>query len=350
MSSISSSTSSAGLFYGPASPLQGPGQGIWTAEGHGLAPAHGAAAARPDWQSRQALLGQAQAQLDSLPPGAQREQLQSDLNRYRDETMALEHARLAANVYTLETPPVGWTNVSNDRARLAELGLTPEQLQIPGTSFRAQVYAPDPEVLGSDMKVTVVFQGTTGTWADWKNNLFQGLNIESPYYRQAVDIGNTLYRSGVDVHLVGHSLGGGLASAAAHASGLPATTFNAAGLHKKTVERYGGLSDVPPESVPIKAWYVDGEILDAAQHQSAKRTAGSFAAGTSAGGPKVGLLAAAGKVLLAEAMPDVVGERMALTGGTKGPIDSHKMDEVQALLVERLRGSEHVLREQLRWP
>lgn len=337
MSSISSATSSAGLFYGPASPVQGPGQGVWTPEGHGQAPAHGVAAARPDWQDRQGLLGQAQARLDSLPPGAQRDQLQKSVDGYRRDTTAQEYARLNANVYTYDAPPAGWTNISSDRAKLAEIGLTPEQLSIPGTAFRAQVYAPDPAVLGADMKTTLVFRGSTSDGSDWSNNFRQGLNMDSAYYRQAVDIGNSLLRTGADVHVVGHSLGGGLASATAHASGLPATTFNAAGLHKQTVERYGGMADVPGH---VEAWRVKGEILTVMQEQSL----GSSLVALALGGPW-GL---GTKVAVSATMPDAVGETISISG--KGnPFKRHGIAQVQTALEKQVERSEHALREQLRW-
>jgi hypothetical protein len=58
------------------------------------------------------------------------------------------------------------------------------------------------------------------------------------YYHNAVQIGNTLAMNNCSAHIVGHSLGGGLASAAQGGSGLTASTYNAAGLHPETVARY----------------------------------------------------------------------------------------------------------------
>ncbi|MFH8654661.1 hypothetical protein ACH37Y_18325 [Sphingomonas paucimobilis] len=67
----------------------------------------------------------------------------------------------------------------------------------------------------------------------------------------------TLDGAGTGTRFVGHSLGGGMASAAARASGLPATTFNAAGLRSDTVAR-----PLPSE---IDGVYVKGEALRASQ-------------------------------------------------------------------------------------
>lgn len=58
--------------------------------------------------------------------------------------------------------------------------------------------------------------------------------------------------------------GGRLASAAAKASGLPANTFNAAGLNPATVARYGGN---PSDAVDIRAYHVPGDPLTEANQQ-----------------------------------------------------------------------------------
>jgi hypothetical protein len=100
--------------------------------------------------------------------------------------------------------------------------------------------------------------------SDWKNNLLQGMNKDSAYYSRAVSIGKALAKSGADVDIVGHSLGGGMASAASRTSGLAATTFNSAGLNPSTVARYGGT----PVASDIQAYRVEGEVLTAAQEKS----------------------------------------------------------------------------------
>ena len=73
---------------------------------------------------------------------------------------------------------------------------------------------------------------------------------------------------------MGHSLGGGIASAAAARHGAPATTFNAAGLHDKTAERDG----IAPNTDNVDAIYVDGDILSGIQDNTtlvAPRAAGN---------------------------------------------------------------------------
>jgi len=63
------------------------------------------------------------------------------------------------------------------------------------------------------------------------------------------------------MNVTGHSLGGGLASAASSASGSDAYTFNAAGLNAGTLQRYGAADQNPN----IAAYHVKGEVLTGAQ-------------------------------------------------------------------------------------
>ena len=63
-----------------------------------------------------------------------------------------------------------------------------------------------------------------------------------------------------NVSLVGHSLGGGMASAASGAGGIPAQTFNAAGLSRAT------LDDLPYKRRSlVQSTHVRGDILSGLQ-------------------------------------------------------------------------------------
>jgi pimeloyl-ACP methyl ester carboxylesterase len=68
---------------------------------------------------------------------------------------------------------------------------------------------------------------------------------------------------GREITFVGHSLGGGLATAAAAATGMRALTFNAAGVHPRTVARFGaslkGIDNL------VDAFRVNGEFLSTLQ-------------------------------------------------------------------------------------
>jgi hypothetical protein len=250
------------------------------------------------WKARKTQIAEAKQKAASMPPGNDRNQLQSAADRFERNNSAVEQARLADNVYHPEQgPPEGWSNVSGNPKELGQYGLTPKDLSIPNTNFRAQVYEPDPDVFGSDMKPQMVFQGTNpSSGSDWSNNVAQGMNSESAYYRQAVSVGKALGKSGADVGIAGHSLGGGLASAASRTSGLPATTFNAAGLNPGTIERYGGA----PVASDIQAYRVDGEVLTSLQEGS----------------------------LLGGKMPKAVGTPYQLPGHGWNPIGRHGMNQV----------------------
>ncbi len=183
------------------------------------------------------------------------------------ERRALQAARLAQAAYSPigSHPPAGWKEISMDQKELAKYGLSAEDFP-PDTDFRARVFAPDPAVFGNDMKPTISFKGTTSL-EDWKNNLKQGLGLESDYYTRAVKIGEKIKKAGTSnaIEIVGHSLGGGLASAASMASGAKATTFNAAGVRDITVKR---ITEI--ESSQIEAYYIKKELLTRVQELEPK--------------------------------------------------------------------------------
>lgn len=158
------------------------------------------------------------------------------------------------------TAPPGHRNATPEDLR--RLRLTEAMLEHPvnpetgePTEFRAAVFIN--EETGAPL---VAFKGTT-SGADWMQNARQGLGMDSFYYNQAQRIGQRVAGApdgaGVNARFTGHSLGGGMASAAARSSGRPGTTFNAAGLRHDTV------SDAMPSE--IDGVYVEGEVLRASQ-------------------------------------------------------------------------------------
>lgn len=187
------------------------------------------------------------------------EHLKRQLVRNKDEQ---EKALLADASYgnkpNAPLPP-GYSRATDQD--LKDLGLLDadgnSRLELEGRpDFNAEVFAKD------DGSYVIGFQGTNATSLDdWRNNIDQGAGLETPYYKQARMIGQTVrqYRS-EGVSFVGHSLGGGLASTASGASGFPAQTFNAAGLSKNTLS---GLDYA--ESSLVHATSVVGDILSGAQ-------------------------------------------------------------------------------------
>ncbi|HKU37727.1 MAG TPA: PAAR domain-containing protein [Polyangiales bacterium] len=272
----------------------------------------------------------------------EREELQEAVERFERNNKNIEKAKLCADVYSPEKgPPVGWKNISKDPEELAKLGLDPENLSAPGSDYRAQVYRPDPAVFGEDQKTTLVFKGTTpSSGEDWQNNLAQGQDKDSLYYEKAVTAGKMLDNSGADVDIAGHSLGGGMAEGASRASGRPAVTFNAAGLHPNTVEHYGGsVHEAASGGDYVTAYRVDNEMLTGIQEHSVKGTAFAGllggALGALVGNPMLGAeLGVAAKLYISSQMPNAGGTKYSLPGSSH-PISRHSMDQVIAGLEEQ---------------
>lgn len=232
-----------------------------------------------------------------------------------------ESALLAADVYAdAPNPPAGF-RVAN-AADLARLNITAPMLETGESSFRARVYATGQ---GDDVRYVVAFRGSSAG-EDWRNNAQQALGLNSESYQKALNIGERLARSDESVTLAGHSLGGGLASAAAIASGREADTFNAAGLTDRTIEAAKSISAANGRGggdVAVQASYVRGEVLSTLQD------GGDRLLGRALLGP-VGWLADA---------PSAYGTRHVLPNATPegkswvdwaNPVDRHGMDWVLA--------------------
>ena len=98
----------------------------------------------------------------------------------------------------------------------------------------------------------LAFRGTDQLM-DWPGNIKQGVGLKASQYEQAIKLAEQVYMAtGGNVIMVGHSLGGGLASAGSYATGARAVTFNAAGLHSRY--RTGKPGD-------IRAHYIAGDPL-----------------------------------------------------------------------------------------
>jgi len=128
------------------------------------------------------------------------------------------------------------------------------------TGFHAAIYHDE-----KNKRYVLTFAGTEGlSWADWKNNLKQAAGKAAEQYRAAMQLALALKRgTNKPFVVIGHSLGGGLASAASIVSGYEAVTFNAAGLNAKTVADYK--KDVTEARKLVRAYYVEGEALSALQ-------------------------------------------------------------------------------------
>jgi hypothetical protein len=243
---------------------------------------------------------------------------------------AQESALLSADVYNdVPNPPAGFHVASADE--LKDLGLTPTMLEQPGaSSFRARVYATADGQGGT--RYVVAFRGSQ-TGEDWKNNALQGVGLDAPSYDKALQIGRQLARSGEEVTLTGHSLGGGLASAASIASGRQADTFNAAGLSGRTIAEARGIAAQNGRgAAAVQAFHVPGEALTLVQN-GGDRAAGSIL-GTVLFGPVGGAIGGIGADAppaygTQHTLPDVRPEGKSFLDGLN-PIDRHGIDWVLA--------------------
>lgn len=179
---------------------------------------------------------------------------------------SLSQAAYDPNVQTVAG--TGWSRVAD--ADLIAVGIDPVRLVDDRSSLKAGIY------MDGEGRYALAFAGTEGfnpfnsdARADWWNNLKQGVGTDAVQYRQAVELGTEAKAAfGDDLVITGHSLGGGLASTVAVAVDAPAVTFNAAGIHDRTLSRNG----LDPEATRaaagnglVRRYVVEGEVLNYAQ-------------------------------------------------------------------------------------
>ncbi|WP_438470119.1 RHS repeat-associated core domain-containing protein, partial [Vibrio vulnificus] len=219
----------------------------------------------------------------------------------------------------LPEPPVGLEIINP-----ADIGLTQDNFTNKKSGFGAALFKS--EINGETM---LTYRGTNNAVTgkqDWLTNLMQGSGLETEQYNQAMRLAtHTEDIFGSDFSIVGHSLGGGLASSGVAVTGQPGYTFNSAGLHPKTAARQNGLS-IADASKLITTQAVKGEVLTMAQSLGTKAALTSAAAAI--GGPVVGLLAAIG-ITAFNALPKAAGSMLDLPSIKGGnPVAKHGMDQV----------------------
>ncbi len=189
----------------------------------------------------------------------------------------LRNAMASEKTYTFADGPEYALKVLGDD-KLSELGVPIEIIGLIGAppsvpGFKNAIYLD--HVSG---KYVVAFAGTNDR-ADIMADIWQGLGQFTLQYNKAIEIGRKLkdlvdFRSNTVV--TGHSLGGGLASAASVVSGFHADTFNAAGLLQSTLPYDEDGNSIPsdPDEVwrydnaangLINAYFLDWDLLSFAQ-------------------------------------------------------------------------------------
>lgn len=195
------------------------------------------------------------------------EPAQNALTRLERNNVAVERAKLSAHVYksdvfnldesgnptSLKTPePEGWHMLAGEE--LAKRSISPEMLLDPTSGFKAAIYQSSFE---QPRKLVLAFAGTEDK-PDILSDLRQGIGLKDKQYNEAMRLAKKLVSTTdpLDVETTGHSLGGGLASAATVVTGTKGYTFNAAGLHLNTVKR-------SPYDISRAAMQEQGALIDA---------------------------------------------------------------------------------------
>ncbi len=137
---------------------------------------------------------------------------------------------LALASYGDKDAPEGWSKLGEKG--LKKFGLKESDLNT-DSGLNAVIY------YNSEQNIyAVAYAGTVlSQWGDIKTNFLQNFGIESEQYTDAMKLASIVTDKVGESELafVGHSLGGGLASAASEVTGKFAYTFNAAGLNPDTV-------------------------------------------------------------------------------------------------------------------
>lgn len=104
--------------------------------------------------------------------------------------------------------------------------------------------------------------------ADWLTNFANAFSLKTQQYESAMQFAEKVKKIVADncldpsekLRFTGHSLGGGLASAAALSTGLKAVTFNAAGIHNNAKDLGGNVLDKSKHKQLITAHRVSGKL------------------------------------------------------------------------------------------
>lgn len=147
-----------------------------------------------------------------------------------------------------------------DSAELENLGIPPNATNDARSGLTSVIYRDDRG------RHVLAFAGTFRTsLRSWHTNFSQGMGLPARQYVLAGRLGKLARVAfGDELVITGHSLGGGLATAAALKSGAPAVIFNGAGLADQTIR---GLGLDPPAAREyaaagnIRSYVVAGDPL-----------------------------------------------------------------------------------------
>lgn len=161
-----------------------------------------------------------------------------------------------------------------DAEELANLGITDSrEIDDPHTGFKADIYK------DKNGDYVLVYRGTysdpdhpendlihdwSKEWTD--DNMKQGLGMGSEQYEKSIDIAKRVNRNkpkDKQLTITGHSLGGGLATAAGAATGSKTYAFCPAGVHPNTYKMYGVKN---PDTSKVHTYYSNQDFLNMASN------------------------------------------------------------------------------------
>ena len=154
-----------------------------------------------------------------------------------------------------------------------KLGINSTDLNDTKTGFKADIYK------DKNGDYVLVYRGTysdpdhpendlvhdwSKEWTD--DNMRQGLGMGSEQYNKSIDIAKKVNRNkpkGKQLTITGHSLGGGLATAAGAATGSKTYAFCPAGVHPNTYKMYGVQN---PNTSKVHTYYSNQDFLNMASN------------------------------------------------------------------------------------
>lgn len=157
---------------------------------------------------------------------------------------------------------------------MRKLGINSTDLNDTKTGFKADIYK------DKNGDYVLVYRGTysdpdhpendlvhdwSKEWTD--DNMKQGLGIGSEQYKKSIDLAKRVKkgseRQGKQMTIAGHSLGGGLATAAGAATGSKTYAFCPAGVHPNTYKKYGVQN---PDTSKVHTYYSNQDFLNMASN------------------------------------------------------------------------------------
>ena len=161
-----------------------------------------------------------------------------------------------------------------DAEEMKKLGVNSTDLKDPSTGFKADIYK------DKNGDYVLVYRGTysdpnhpendlihdwSKEWTD--DNMRQGLGMGSKQYKKSIELAKKVKkgseRQGKQLTIAGHSLGGGLATAAGAATGSKTYAFCPAGVHPNTYKMYGVKN---PDTSKVHTYYSNQDFLNMASN------------------------------------------------------------------------------------